>query len=445
MTPRSAPSARFRPAVLASAMAAALAVSATACSSAKPQAAGPVDTTKPTTITIWTGQDVAPEKLLEGLAAKFHQLHPNVTIDMSPGAPTTDELLPKLTAAFTSGTYPDISYNFGSWATQMQQSGRTLDITNQVKDPAVKWTEFPPAARQTATPNGEVIGFPAVVDNIAVMYNKKLFQAAGLPEPTDSWTWDDFRADALKLTDPSKNVFGTAYSVSGSEDTTWHFWPLLWQKGGSVLTPDNKKSAFNSDAGVSALTYLQQMAVTDKSVYLSQDDQKYADLFKSGLIGMIMSGPWQLSDNVAANLDYGVVDLPAFDGKNHQTISGPDVWTLYDHHDADRAYWSYQFAEWLTSSATDPQFNLATGNLPLRSSEASSPEFQAYAKQYPGAQALFDNLQNATMQRPTVPGYDGLSQAVGKAIAQVLQGQGDPKTALDDAAKTADQALAQGD
>jgi multiple sugar transport system substrate-binding protein len=240
-------------------------------------------------------------------------------------------------------------------------------------------------------------------------------------------------------------VYGTAYSVSGSEDTTWHFWPLLWQKGGSVLTPDNKKSAFNSDAGVAALTFLQQMADTDKSVYLSQDDQKYADLFKSGLIGMIMSGPWQLSDNVAADLDYGVVDLPAFDGTNHQTISGPDVWTLYDHHDSDRTYWSYTFAQWLTSAEIDPQFNLATGNLPLRSSESSSPQFTDWAQQYPGAQVLFDNLKNATTARPTVPGYVGLSQVVGQAIAKVLQGQGDPKSALDDAAKAADTALAQGD
>ncbi len=435
-----------RTAPLRSAVAAAvgLSLAASGCSSSG-SGSGTLDTSKATTITVWSGQDVAPEKLLENLAAQFHTLHPNVTIDLSPGAPTTDQLLPKLTAAFASGTYPDIAYNFGSWATEMQLSGRTLDITDKVKDPAVKWDEFPAAARQTATPNGQVIGFPAVVDNIAVMYNKQLFKAARLAEPTNSWTWDDFRADAKRLTNPSKNVYGTAYSVSGSEDTTWHFWPLLWQKGGSVLTPDGKKSAFNSSAGVAALTFLQQMAVTDKSVYLSQDDQKYADLFKSGLIGMIMSGPWQLSDNVAAHLDYGVVYLPAFDGRNHQTISGPDVWTLYDHHYADRAYWSYTFAQWLTSAAVDPKFNLATGNLPLRSSEATSQEFQGYAAQYPGAQVFLDNLKNAKVGRPTVPGYVGLSQAVGQAVAKVLQGQGDPEQALDDAAKTADTALAQGD
>ena len=406
---------------------------------------GTLDASKPVTITVWSGQDIGPEKTLEGLAAQFHALHPNVTVKVYPGAPTTDQLLPKLTAAFTSGDYPDVSYTFGSWATELQQSGRTLNLTDKVKDPSVKWDEFPPAARQTATPDGEVIGFPAVVDNIGLMYNKKLFQAAGIAAPTNTWTWDQYRAAAKKLTDPAHNVYGTAYSVSGTEDTTWHFWPLLWQKGGSILTSDDKKAAFDSPAGVSALTFLQQMAVTDKSVYLSQDDDKYADLFKSGLIGMIMTGPWQLADNVAANLDYGVTYLPSFNGTSHQTISGPDVWTLFDHHDADRAYWAYSFAEWLTSSAIDPKFNLASGNLPLRSSEADSPEFTAYAKQYPGAQTLFDNLQNATTARPTVPGYTGLSQAVGQAIAKVLQGQAQPQQALDQAAAQANVSLAQGD
>jgi multiple sugar transport system substrate-binding protein len=397
------------------------------------------------TITVWSGQDIGPEKTLEGLAKKFHTLHPNVTVDVYPGAPTTDQLLPKLTAAFTSGDYPDISYTFGSWATELQESGRTLNLTDKVKGASVGWDEFPPAARQTATPNGEVIGFPAVVDNIALMYNKKLFAAAGLADPTDTWSWDQFRAAAKRLTNPAQNIYGTAYSVSGTEDTTWHFWPLLWQKGGSILTSDDKKAAFDSPAGVSALTFLRQMAVTDKSVYLSQDDQKYADLFKSGLIGMIMTGPWQLADNVAANLDYGVTYLPSFDGKSHQTISGPDVWTLFDHHDADRAYWSYTFAEWLTSAAVDPEFNLASGNLPLRSSERASSEFTAYAKQYPGARTLLENLQNATTARPTVPGYTGLSQAVAQAIAKVLQGQADPKQALDQAAAQADVDLEQGD
>ena len=34
---------------------------------------------------------------------------------------------------------------------------------------------------------------PALVDNLALVYNKKLFDQAGLAYPTADWTWDDFR------------------------------------------------------------------------------------------------------------------------------------------------------------------------------------------------------------------------------------------------------------
>ena len=405
--------------------------------------ASPTDTSAPVKLTWWTGQTSDGEKLLESLAKEFSGLHPNVTLDVSSGAPTTDDLLTKLTAAFASDTYPDVSYAFGSWATQLGQSGKTLDLTEKVKDPAVSWDQFPEAARLTASPGGKVLGVPAIVDNLAVLYNTELFAAAGVPEPTADWTWDDFRAAAKKISDPAKNVYGTAYSVSGSEDTTWHFWPLLWQRGGDVLTADGKKSAFNSQAGVDALEYLRAMAVDDKSVYLDQTDEKYGPLFADGRVGMIISGPWQLYDLVQKKTPYKVQVLPGTNG-NHQTVSGPDLWVLFDHRDANRAYWSFELVKWLTSPEVDVRWNLAQGNLPLRSSAAATPEFAQYVKDYPGGDVLFANLDNATKPRPTVAGYVGLSRYVGEAVSKVMQGAAQPKEALDEAAKKADVALAGG-
>ena len=75
------------------------------------------------------------------------------------------------------------------------------------------WSELPSAARATATPGGTVIGFPALVDNLALVYNTKLFDEAGVAYPTDQWTWDDFRNAAKKINDPAKKIYGTAWSV----------------------------------------------------------------------------------------------------------------------------------------------------------------------------------------------------------------------------------------
>ena len=53
---------------------------------------------------------------------------------MSAGAPTTDDLLQKVSAGFAADQYPDITYAYGSWAGELASSGRTLDITQQVSD-----------------------------------------------------------------------------------------------------------------------------------------------------------------------------------------------------------------------------------------------------------------------------------------------------------------------
>ena len=163
-------------------------------------------------LTVWTGQEAGAEKLLDKLGAKFHALHPNVTLNMSPGASSTEDLLQKLSASFAGGNYPDMSYSFGSWTSQLESSDRTLDITKQVADPSVKWSEFSKAAQETARPTGtKTIGFPAIVDNLSLLYNKTVFDKAGVAYPTNDWTWDDFRAAAKKLTDASTKTYGYAY------------------------------------------------------------------------------------------------------------------------------------------------------------------------------------------------------------------------------------------
>jgi multiple sugar transport system substrate-binding protein len=156
---------------------------------------------------------------------------------------------------------------------------------------------------------------------------------------------------------------------------------------------------------------------------------------------MITSGPWQLYDLKTAKTDYGVVPLPGTDG-SHETVSGPDVWALFDHKDANRAHWAYEFTKWLTDPAQDVRWNVEYGNLPLRESETTSPEFQKQVAALPGLDVMAANSANAKHARPTIPAYNKLSEAIGGAISAVLQGKGDPASALKAAAAKADDALA---
>ena len=83
---------------------------------------------------------------------------------------------------------------------------RIASKTSQIHEPGFDWSDFYPASTQTATPGGKVIGFPALIDNLSVIYNKKLFAAAGVADPSPNWTWDEFRSIAKKLTNPVPEV-----------------------------------------------------------------------------------------------------------------------------------------------------------------------------------------------------------------------------------------------
>ncbi|MEA5117473.1 MAG: ABC transporter substrate-binding protein [Propionicimonas sp.] len=423
----------------AAALAASL-ITLAGCSAGSPAPAASADPEAAVEITWWTGQSDAAETLLEGLAAEFHDAHPNVTVKVSSGASSTEELLQKLSAGFASGTYPNISYAFGSWASELESSGKMQDITEQVKDPAIGWDQFSEAARATVQPTGKAtIGFPALVDNISLIYNKTVFDKVGLAYPTDQWSWDDFRAAAKKLTSTADQTYGYAYSVSGSEETTWQFWPHLWQHGGTILSDDGK-AGFASPEGAAALEFLRAMAQDDKSVYLDQTDTKFTQLFAADRIGMVTSGPWTLADLQTAGTNYGVTILPGLNG-DHQTVSGPDIWALTDSGDANENYWSFELLKWLTDPAQDLRWNVEYGNLPLRSSEMDTPEFAKQVEALPGLDVMAANSANAKQARPTVAGYVGLSEAIGSAISQVLQGKGTPSEALQQAAAKADEAL----
>src|SRR6185437_12507697 len=406
-------------------------------SSAPPSGGSPTGTV---TLQFWHAQTPPTDKVMQGLVNSFNASHPHIVVQASSGGTATGDLLPKVTTALAAGTAPDVAYIYGSYAANIAQSGKTVNLKNIIHTPGYDWNDLYPASRQIASPGGKVIGFPALIDNLSVIYNKKLFAAAGVPDPSPDWTWADFRNAAKRLTDPAKHIYGVNYPVGGDLlDTSWRFFPGLWQRGGQVLSQDDKQALFNSSAGVQNLTLWQQMAVSDKSVYLDPTASKAEPLFTSGHLAMFVSGPWEVPTLNEAKVDWADVPLPAADG-SHQTVSGPDNWVVFDHNPA-RVNAAVEFLKWLTAPQQELTWMEGSGSLPLRPSILKLPGYQKYLQDYPGIGPMAANLANAKEAMPTLPTWPRVVDAHGTGIASVLLGQATPKAALDQAAQKADAIL----
>ena len=268
----------------------------------------------PTEIAVWHGYQDTEGEVFKGLVAQYNKDHPDVKV--SELYSSNDLVLQKVLTAVRGGTPPDVAYMFGSWSPNIAKIPQVVDMTDEVPSRTGSGTTSirPSGRRRRSATRSSAC--PRWWTTSRSSTTRSSSPTPGSLRRRPDWTWDDFRAAAAKLTDPSKGQYGWLIPADGSEDTVWHYVPMLWEAGGDILSPDNDQGRFNSEAGVKALTVLQQMAVTDKSLYLDTTNENGPKLMNSGKIAMLVTGPWDLSQ--LSDIDYGVQVMPTFAGSERR-------------------------------------------------------------------------------------------------------------------------------
>jgi multiple sugar transport system substrate-binding protein len=135
-------------------------------------------------IQIWEGYTGAEGKAFAHLLSEYQQQHGQKVTSLYVD---NDDSLQKVLTAVRGGSPPDIAYLYGSWAPNVAQIPQVVNLSSVVRRPGVNWDDFWVGERDVATVGGKVIGIPALVDNLAVVYNKTLFAQAGLKPPAANW------------------------------------------------------------------------------------------------------------------------------------------------------------------------------------------------------------------------------------------------------------------
>ena len=164
-------------------------------SSGSPEAAG---SPKPVTLEMsWWGNDDRA-KLFDQVIKAFEAKYPYITVTQTP-VPDPDTLFNRLATDFAGGgdTAPDVFALGGAKPQEYGDAGALLDLST-VKD-TVKLDKYPEFSLTNATVNDTVYGLPTGGNATAAFINTDIFAKAGVPVPSDDWTWDDFVADANKI------------------------------------------------------------------------------------------------------------------------------------------------------------------------------------------------------------------------------------------------------
>lgn len=112
-----------------------------------------------------------------------------------------DQYWTMLEAGASGGSLPDVFWMHSNEINKYAKYEMLLDLTDRIKSSdKVEMDKFPEDIVNIYNYNGKQYAVPKDIDTIALWYNKKMFDEAGLKYPDESWTWDDFKNACAKLT-----------------------------------------------------------------------------------------------------------------------------------------------------------------------------------------------------------------------------------------------------
>lgn len=240
------------------------------------------------TFQIW---DVYQRPGMQAMCDAYTAKNPDVVIEVQ--ATSWSEYWTKLEASAESNTMPDIFWMHTNQLLYYADFGILADVTdlyNDVEPDYYKKHFSDISLSNVEGSDGKFYGVPKDKDNIVLMYNKEMFDAAGVAYPTDEWTWED-------MTDASQKIYDATgkYGLMAYNDAQLGYWPFVYQAGGHILTKDRTKAGYTNPGSVKAMEFYVNLQKEDwcpDQNYFAETSPGTAFFSEAG--AMYLEGNWSL-------------------------------------------------------------------------------------------------------------------------------------------------------
>lgn len=344
------------------------------------------------------------------------------------------QLSQKLSIGFTAGsTTPDVfMYRPLQEGKLFFNNGWIQPLNDYVtKDTAWNWNDFSTTSRGTATVNNQVTGVPIVTEEEVLYYRKDLFQQAGLQPPK---TIDEMVADAQKLTDKSKGMYGFVARGQRSAAVTQES-SFLYSEGGDW--DKNGQATVNTPEALKAFTIYGNLLKNDGPPgVLNMSWPEASALFAQGKVAMWAdaSSLYQnvtdpTKSSVSDKVGYAVFPAGDSSSKPYAVTS----WGLAVNKNSKEKDAAWEFIKWATSAKVVAATQ-AQGNPGARQSVWDGPDGN---KGFPAELAAVIKQSGSIgvdHDRPNVVNVGGARDVVGNIVTAIIEGK-DAKAAADQAEK----------
>ncbi len=300
---------------LAVAVSAAAVIGLAACSSG---GAGSTDSGK-TSITwdMWAGSD-SDIAAAEEMVKIAQEQNPDIDIKLTT-SPWSDYFT-KLTANLSSGNVACVTSMNGQRLSGYASAFSPL-TDEDLETAGIDAEAFGDAAMSIMEYDGKQLGVSYDVASMLVYYNADLFAEAGVELPTNDWTFEDFEAAAVAITE---NTDKYGFAVSPAE-FQWASLPIAM--AGKQFVADDGTLQLDDKDIIDAATWYGDL-VTKAGVAApvpSASDGGWGETeYAAGNVGMAVDGTWNATSyiNNEAGFTAGAVRLPIADDTPYSLVLG---------------------------------------------------------------------------------------------------------------------------
>ncbi|MGH3321731.1 MAG: ABC transporter substrate-binding protein [Streptosporangiaceae bacterium] len=373
------------------------------------------------TLTYWAsveGTGVPQTKQTLGPVIKKFEKKTGITVDYH--IISWENLLKKILTAETSGTGPDVVDIGNTWSPSLAATDAFVTFDQATMRKVGGSDRFVQRAlKATGLPGKSPMSLPIYGEAYALFYNKKAFKEAGIGSPPA--TWDEFVADARKLTDPPKKWGAVIEGSSYTEGSHWAF--MLGQQYGNPLYKNGKPN-FATPTMVKAVRQYVDLIGSDKVVNpaaAQYESSQFSNAFASGKSAMLIAQNITMGSLIKLGMkpsEFGVAPMPLPDpmpagGKPVQShTAGINLAVFKYSQNKDAAY---KFVRYMTSESAQVALNKGYGTLPTVASAYDASAFGGHTYQ------VFKNVYaHHSQPMPLVPSESQMETSLGGAVVDLV-------------------------
>lgn len=342
----------------------ALSISLTACGGSSGGGSSEGGSAGGDTVTLKIGlpgsYDVTRKEIIDG----FQEAHPNIKlqIEESPWG----EFKQKITPQIAANNAPDLWFVENADVLGYGARGISEDLAPYIKRD-LQADDYIDALFAAQDEDGKVWGVPHGLNVTSLLYNKELFDEAGVPYPTEEWTYEDMIAAAEQISQET-DAFGIAldYSIANG----WYPWSKIY--GGGILD-EAKTSAIVTDPktiqGLETWIGLMEDGIAPKDSEMRAGGGGM-QMFGTGQTAMIFLQYSTLTDinNNYPDLDYDAALMPVgFDG-NRVVPYVTNTWTIFSKAKPEAKEAAWEFLKYYLSDESQKLLAESGAALPVKES-----------------------------------------------------------------------------